>query len=325
MSTGPLKLVDRPVPEPEHGQLQIRVLSCGVCRTDLHLAEGDLEPKRPEVTPGHEVVGEVTATGPGTTRFSVGDRVGVAWLGGTDGRCRYCRSGRENLCARARFTGWDEDGGYAAFALVPEAFAYPLPADADPVRVAPLLCAGIIGFRALTRARVPAGGRLAIFGFGSSASLAAQVARAAGAEVVVVTRGARNRALARELGFAVTAGEEVLPEQEVDAAIVFAPAGEIVPQALAATAPGGTVVLAGIHLTDIPPLVYERSLFHERDLRSVTANTRADGDAFLALAAHLGLAPSVTTYPFPRLPEALTDLRTATSGGSLVVTGPVGT
>lgn len=322
---GRIDLERVPVPDPGPDELLVKVLACGVCRTDLHVVDGELLPHRDRITPGHQVVGEVVGRGAACTRARVGDLVGVAWLRSTCGACRYCRSGRENLCADARFTGWDEDGGYAAFTLVREAFAYPLPAGTDPVRTAPLLCAGIIGFRALQRARVPAGGRLAIFGFGSSASLAAQVARAGGAEVVVVTRGARNRALARELGFPVTAGEEVLPDREVDAAIVFAPAGGIVPQALAATAPGGTVVLAGIHLTDIPPLVYQRSLFHERDLRSVTANTRADGDAFLALAAHLGLAPSITTYPFERLPEALTDLRTATSGGSLVVPAPAGT
>ena len=314
-----------PVPAPAPDEVLVRVLTCGVCRTDLHVVDGELPPRRPLLTPGHQIVGEVVQRGTSCTRMAVGDLVGIAWLRSTCGACRFCRSGRENLCPAARFTGWDEDGGYAGYAVVREAFAYPLPAGSDPVRVAPLLCAGIIGFRALQRAQLPPGGRLAVFGFGSSASLAAQVARAGGTEVVVVSRGERNRALARELGFAVTAGEDVLPDREVDAAIVFAPAGGMVPQALAVTAPGGTVVLAGIHMTDIPPLVYERTLFHERDLRSVTANTRADGDAFLAVAAHLALAPAVTTYPFDRLPDALDDLRSATSGGSLVLTAPSGT
>ncbi|MGN6743107.1 MAG: zinc-binding alcohol dehydrogenase family protein [Amnibacterium sp.] len=318
---GRVVLERRPIPEPGPGEVLVRVLACGVCRTDLHLLDRELPVHRPGTVPGHQVVGRVTAAGAGTSRFHAGDLVGIAWLRHTCGRCGWCRHGRENLCPDARFTGWDADGGFAEYATVPEAFAYRLPAGAEPVATAPLLCAGIIGFRALSRAALPPGGRLALFGFGSSAAITARIAQAAGSEVVVVTRGEENRRLAARMGFEVTAGEGVLPAAPVDSAILFAPAGGLVPLALDAVLPGGTVVVAGIHLSEIPALDYDRLLFRERDLRSVTANTRADGDAFLAVAGRLALRPVTTVHPFEGLPEALEALRRGAEAGSIVLAG----
>jgi propanol-preferring alcohol dehydrogenase len=309
-----------PTPEPGAGELLVEVLACGVCRTDLHVIDGELERHASPVVPGHQVVGRVTAVGPGVARTRVGDLVGIAWLRSTCGACPWCRSGRENLCPDARFTGWDADGGYADFAVVAEAFAYPLPADTDPVAVAPLLCAGIIGYRALSRANLPAGGRLGLYGFGSSAHLTALLAMAQGASVSAMTRGEGNRALARQLGADFVGDEHGVPPVEHDAAIVFAPAGELVPLALASTVQGGTVVLAGIHMSDIPAMTYDAHLFRERDLRTVTANTRADGDAFLRLARALSISPEVTRYPFERADEAVDALRSGAASGSLVLT-----
>ena len=304
----PLTAVDRPVPEPGWGEVRIRVSACGVCRTDLHLAEGDLRPKRPGVVPGHEVVGLVDAVGGGCTRFQVGERVGIAWLRGTCGRCRWCRRGAENLCVDPRFTGWDADGGYAEWAVVDEAYAYRLPATFDDEHAAPLLCAGIIGYRALRRASLPPGGRLGIYGFGASAHLAAQVAMAEGATVHVFTRSAAARRHAADLGVASTGPVDGPAPEPLDAAIVFAPAGEVVPIALAALDRGGTVSVAGIHLSDIPVLDYQRHLFNERQLRSVTANTRSDGEEFLAIAARTGIRVTTVPYPLDEADRALRDL-----------------
>jgi propanol-preferring alcohol dehydrogenase len=308
MASTPLAMTDRPVPEPGVGELLIRVLCCGVCRTDLHLAEGDLPPKRPEVTPGHEVVGEVVAAGPGTTRFGSGDRVGVAWLAGTDGSCRFCRRGRENLCPQSVYTGWDADGGYADYVVAADAYVHPLPGGFTNAELAPLLCAGIIGYRALKRAELPPGGRLGIYGFGGSAHLAAQVAMAAGAAVHVFTRAPAARDLALELG-AASAQDSFDPSPEpLDSAIVFAPVGTVVPPALRNLDRGGTLAIAGIYLSDIPALNYERELFQERTLRSVTSNTRGDAEEFLRLAERLRLKVTVTPYPLERADQALTDL-----------------
>ncbi|HMA45973.1 MAG TPA: zinc-binding alcohol dehydrogenase family protein, partial [Frankiaceae bacterium] len=257
-TTHPLRRVERPVPEPGAGQVRVRVAACGVCRTDLHLAEGDLPPRRHGVTPGHEVVGYVDALGEGAGRFAVGDRLGIAWLRWTDQTCRYCRRGAENLCPASRYTGWDADGGYAQYAVVDERYAYALPAGYDDASLAPLLCAGIVGYRALRRARLPAGGRLGIYGFGASAHLAAQVALAEGAAVHVLTRSAVARALALELGAASVGGAYDAPPEPLDAAVLFAPVGDLVPVALAALDRGGTLSIAGIHLTDVPALSYER-------------------------------------------------------------------
>jgi alcohol dehydrogenase, propanol-preferring len=320
VNTGPLRLLDRPVPEPGPGELLIAVLCCGVCRTDLHLAEGDLPPKRADVTPGHEVVGEVVATGPGVTRFGRGDRVGVAWLAGTDGSCRYCRRGSENLCPRSVYTGWDRDGGYADYVVAADAFVHPLPSGFSDAELAPLLCAGIIGYRALRRAQVPPGGTLGIYGFGGSAHLAAQVAMAGGARVHVFTRAPSARELALELG-AASAQDSFDPAPEpLDSAIIFAPVGDVVPPALRNLDRGGTVAIAGIYLTDIPPLNYDSELFQERNLRSVTSNTRGDAEEFLRLAERLRLKVTVTPYPLDSADKALADLAADRITGAAVLT-----
>jgi propanol-preferring alcohol dehydrogenase len=318
LASGPLRRATRPDPRPGPGQLLVEVRACGVCRTDLHVAEGDLPVHRPAVVPGHQVVGRVLAAGPGASRFSPGDRVGVAWLAWTCGRCRACRLGRENLCPEARFTGWDLDGGYAERLVAEEAFVYRLPEGLSDLEAAPLLCAGIIGYRALRRAELPPAGRLGIYGFGSSAHLTAQLALRQGAEVHVVTRSEAACELALALGCASahTAGPPPVP---LDAALVFAPAGPVLADALAALAPGGVAVSAGIHLSDLPPLSYQRHLFQERDLRSVTANTRADGEAFLALAARLGVRATTTAYGFEEADRALADLAGDRLTGSAVI------
>jgi alcohol dehydrogenase, propanol-preferring len=319
MASGPLALVERPVPEPGPGELLIRVICCGVCRTDLHLAEGDLAPRRADVTPGHEVVGAVVRPGPGATRFSAGDRVGVAWLAGTDGSCRYCRRGAENLCPNSVYTGWDRDGGYAEYLTAADAFVHPLPAGFSDVEIAPLLCAGIIGYRALRRAELPPGGRLGIYGFGGSAHLAAQVAMAEGAAVHVFTRAPAARDLALKLG-AASAQDSFDPSPEpLDAAIVFAPVGTVVPPALRNLDRGGTLAIAGIHLSDIPALNYANELFQERTLRSVTANTRGDAEEFLRLAERLRLKVSVTPYPLDGASRALADLAADRVTGAAVL------
>jgi propanol-preferring alcohol dehydrogenase len=321
-ATHTVELTTVPVPDPEPGGLLVRVLACGVCRTDLHVIDGELPTHRASVIPGHQVVGEVSAVGSAVTTFKVGDLVGVAWLRSSCGACEWCRSGRENLCPFSTYTGWDADGGYAEYLTVPAAFAYPLPSDTDPVTTAPLLCAGIIGYRALQRAHLPPGGNLGLYGFGSSAHVTAKIAQAAGARIFAITRGAANQHLARSLGAVFVGGEESAPDEPLDSAIIFAPVGAIVPQALAATKRGGTVVTAGIHMSDIPAMNYDADLFDERDLRSVTANTRSDGDALLRLARNLDLIPEVTPYPFSKVGAALDDLRSGRASGSLVMTNP---
>lgn len=315
---GPLERVRRTVPSPGAGEVLVRVLACGLCRTDLHLCEGDLEPRRAGVVPGHQVVGEVVERADGAERFELGARIGIAWLRGTCGSCEFCRRGAENLCPRSTYTGWDADGGFAEYAVVPQDYAYELPADSDPVEFAPLLCAGIIGYRALVRSNLPPGGRLGIYGFGSSAHLTAQLAAAQGAEIFVLTRGAANQRLARELGVAYVGAADDAPPVGLDSAIVFAPAGEIVPLALRALKPGGTVAVAGIYLSDVPSLNYERELFQERDLRSVTSNTRRDGEELFRLAARLSIKPRTTTVPFGAIESALSDLAHSRTSGSLV-------
>ncbi len=319
ITTGPLRLIERPVPEPGPGQLLIRVLLCGVCRTDLHLAEGDLPPKAPDVTPGHEVVGEVVATGPGVTRFSTGDRVGAAWLAGTDGSCRYCRRGQENLCPNSIYTGWDIQGGYADYLVASDAYVYELPKGFTDAELAPLLCAGIIGYRALLRAELPAGGRLGIWGFGGSAHLVSQIAMAQGAAVHVFTRDEKARELALGLG-AASAQDSFDPSPEpLDSAILFAPVGTLVPPALAALDRGGTLAVAGIYLSDIPELNYQAHLFQERTLRSVTSNTRGNGEEFLRLAERLRLRVTVNPYPFEQAQQALADLAADRFTGAAVI------
>jgi propanol-preferring alcohol dehydrogenase len=319
IDSAPLQPIVRDVPLAGPGQVRLRVRTCGVCRTDLHLALGDLSPKRPLVVPGHEVVGEVERLGPECTRFAVGDRVGVPWLARTCGVCRFCLDGRENLCLAPQFTGWDLDGGYAEYVVVDEQYAYPLPDGFSDQEVAPLLCAGIIGYRALRRSRLPAGGRLGIFGFGGSAHLTAQVALAEGASVHVYTRGAEARALALELGASGAAGLDESPPGDLDAAILFAPVGGLVPIALRALDRGGTLAIAGIHLSDIPVLNYQEHLFEERSVGSVTANTRRDGQEFLELAARIGMRVSTTPYPIGQADRALADLAKGKVKGAAVL------
>ncbi|MFB7129062.1 zinc-binding alcohol dehydrogenase family protein [Kitasatospora sp. NPDC056273] len=305
---GPLVWERRPLDPPGPQEILVEVEACGVCRTDLHLAEGDLSPRMARRTPGHEVVGHVLAAGSEVGEFTVGDRAGVAWLARTCGSCGYCRSGRENLCPDSRYTGWDRHGGYAGHVTADARYAYRLPEGPPAEELAPLLCAGIIGYRALERAELPTGGLLGIYGFGASAHLTAQIALARGARVAVFTRSEAARRLALELGAAFAGDSYDPPPQPLDAAVLFAPVGGLVPAALTALDRGGTLAVAGIHLTDIPSLDYQRHLFQERTLRSVTANTRADGLAFLAEAARARPVVHVSRYPLRRADAALADL-----------------
>jgi alcohol dehydrogenase, propanol-preferring len=320
IDTHPLREVERPVPLPGPGQVRLQVAACGVCRTDLHLAEGDLPPRMSLVVPGHEVVGVVDLVGDATTgRFRLGDRVGVPWLAHTCGLCRFCAEGRENLCLAPTFTGWDRDGGYGEYVVAAEDYAYPLPAGLDDETVAPLLCAGIVGYRALRRAELPPRGRLGIYGFGASAHLVAQVAIAEGATVHVLTRSARARSLALELGAASASDAYGSPPEPLDSAILFAPVGDLVPVGLAALDRGGTLAIAGIHLSDVPSLNYQHHLFEERTLRSVTANTRRDGEEFLELAERIGIRVTTTPYPLEMANDALQDLAHDAVSGAAVL------
>lgn len=309
IATAPLSRRDVPEPEPGPGEARVRVRACGLCRTDLHVIEGDLPARRLPLIPGHQIVGIVDRLGPGATRFATGDRIGIAWLRHTCGACAYCRAGRENLCEASRFTGYHADGGYAEYAVVPEPYAYRIPDLFGDAEATPLLCAGIIGYRALLRSEVPRGGRLGLWGFGSSAHVTIQVARAWGCDVYVATRGEKHQRMARAMGAAwVGAAADPLPVR-VDAGILFAPAGELVPVALRSIEKGGTLAVAGIWLSAIPPLDYERELFHERNLRSVTANTRADGEGLLREAAAIPIRPRVTTMPLEEANEGLRRLK----------------
>ena len=324
-ATGPpgtrerVAMTDREVPTPGDHELLIEVAVCGLCRTDLHLADGDLPPRRPATVPGHEAVGAVVARGSAVTRFEVGARVGVAWLRHTCGACGPCRIGRENLCRRSEYTGWDADGGLAEYLVAPEDFVYRISSTWDDADAAPLLCSGIIGYRALKRAALPPGGRLGIYGFGASAHLTAQLAIAQGAELHVLTREAAAQQLAEDLGAASVGPAHGRPPVPLDSAILFAPVGDLVPTALAALGQGGTLAVAGIHLTDVPALDYQEHLFRERTLTTVTANTRADGDEFLRLASKLQIRPRVTEYPFTHVDEALDDLAGGRFTGAAVV------
>ncbi len=318
---GPLALVDRSRPTAGPGEVLIKVSTCGVCRTDLHLAEGDLAPRRAGVTPGHEVVGRVDSVGEGSTRFRVGDRVGAAWLASSCGVCRFCARGAENICLEPRFTGWDVDGGYAPYLVAREDFLYELPDEFDDLAVAPLLCAGIIGFRALRRTEVAPGGILGIYGFGGSAHLTAQIALAEGMRVHVMTRSPDAQELARDLGAASVQGADDKPPEPLDGAILFAPVGDLVLPALEALDRGGTLAIAGIHLSDVPRLDYQRHLFQERTLRSVTANTRQDGRDFLTAAVSAGLSPTVVPYSWREADRALADLAHDRVTGAAVLVG----
>lgn len=319
IETRPMSYVRKPIPQPASGELLVRIRACGVCRTDLHVTEGDLTPHRAEIIPGHEIVATVADLGPDVTDHAIGDSVGIAWLRRTCGNCRYCLRGAENLCPNSLYTGWDSDGGYAEYATVPADFAYRLPDGYDDVELAPLLCAGIIGYRALQRANLPHGGRLGIYGFGGSAHLTAQMALAQGATVHVMTRGEKAKRLALDLGAASATGAYDTPPEPLDSAIVFAPVGDLVPVALRALDRGGVLSIAGIHLSDVPVLNYERELFYEREIRSVTANTRADGEAFLRFAAEHHLQVTTHKYPLSQGQQALTDLKAGRFGGAAVL------
>jgi len=319
IATRPLELAERPVPEPAAGELLVRVEACGVCRTDLHVVEGELAPQRAEIVPGHQIVGRVERAGPGVTGWRRGDRVGVAWLRRTCGACRFCARGDENLCLAPRFTGWHADGGFAEFAVAPADFAYGLGDALAAHEVAPLLCAGIIGLRAFERSRVRPGGRLGLWGFGASAHIVIQIARHRGCEVYAFSRAPEHAAFARSLGATWAGGSFDAPPAPLDAAIVFAPAGELVPAALERLDRGGTLALAGIHMTDVPALDYQRHLFQERTVTSVTANTRADGRALLALAAAIPLRTETTRYPLERANDALADLAADRIRGAAVL------
>ncbi len=319
IATGPLKARDVPAPEPGPGEVRVRVRACGVCRTDLHVIEGDLPPRRLPLVPGHQVVGVVDRLGRGASRFREGARVGIAWLRHTCGICRHCRDGRENLCESSLFTGYHADGGYAEHAVVPEAFAYAIPPVFGDAEATPLLCAGIIGYRALQRSETPYHGRLGIWGFGSSAHVTIQVALARGCEVYVATRGEKHQALAREMGAKWVGGAADPLPVRVDGGVLFAPAGELVPVALRSIEKGGTLAVAGIWLSAIPGLDYERELFYERNLRSVTANTRADGEALLLEAAAIPLRPRVTTFALDEANRALQLLKADQINGTGVL------
>ncbi|GMU78489.1 MAG: alcohol dehydrogenase [Acidimicrobiia bacterium] len=318
IASRPLELVEVADPEPGPGEVRVRVHACGCCRTDLHVVEGDLELPKLPIVPGHQAVGVVDARGPGCSSLEAGERVGVAWLHRTCGVCAFCRRGEENLCERAELTGWTVDGGYADAVVVPEAFAVRLPSRLDDLAAAPLLCAGVIGYRALRRAEVEPGDRVALMGFGASAHLAIQVLRYWGCEVVVLTRGEQHRRLARELGAVWVGHAAELPPGECDRAVVFAPAGELVPVALDVVRPGGTVSLAGIHMSDIPSFEYRR-LWRERTVRSVANMTRRDAQELVDLATDADIRTSVEVYALEDANDALAAIAGDAVGGAAVL------
>jgi propanol-preferring alcohol dehydrogenase len=319
IDTNPLAFTDVPVPEPGEREILVRVHACGVCRTDLHVIEGELPVLKSPVIPGHQVVGVVERNGPGAGRFKVGARVGVAWLHSTDGTCEFCRAGSENLCEAATFTGHTVDGGYAEFVTAREDFTYALPEGFPDLHAAPLLCAGIIGFRCLRIANVRQGGTLGLYGFGAAAHVAIQVARHWGIKVLAFTRDERHQKLALELGAEWAGGGEDRSPEKLNAAIIFAPAGELVPAALANMKRGGTVVLGGIHMSEIPAMSYDRLLYWERSIRSVANNTRKDGEDFLELAARIPVRTSVQTYPLADANKALNALKNDAIRGAAVL------
>ena len=318
VDTSPLDFTDTPRPEPGPGEILVRVKMCGVCRTDLHVVEGELPPRKSPLIPGHQVVGIVEKLGEGARRFKFGERVGIAWLHHTDQSCEYCRAGMENLCDHPDFTGYTVDGGYAEYALAAEDFVYGIPETFSDDAAAPLLCAGIIGFRSLRLSGAKRGDRLAFYGFGAAAHVAIQVARHWGVEVYACTRGAKHQQLALALG-AVWAGEAAAePPRKLDAAILFAPAGELVPPALRALKKGGVLVLGGIHMSPIPSIDYNL-LYQERMIRSVANNTRTDGEDFLRVAAEIPIRTQVTIFPLRESNRALQDLKGDRVNGAAVL------
>ena len=319
VETYPMELREHPVPEPGPGEIRVRVEVCGVCRTDLHVVEGDLEAQRAAVVPGHQVVGRVDALGPGTTAPPPGTRVGVAWLNRSCGTCRFCQSGRENLCLDPVFTGWQADGGYADFVVAAAEFVHEIDDGAEAEQLAPLLCAGVIGYRAFLRSGARPGSRLGLWGFGASAHIVIQIARHAGCEVHVFSREPEHADLARELGATWVGTSQQAPPHPLQAAILFAPAGELVPTALSRLDRGGTLAVAGIHLSAIPALDYNEHLFHERSVTSVTANTREDARALLRLAREIPIQTHVRSYPLSEAGAALIDLKAGRLRGAAVL------
>jgi propanol-preferring alcohol dehydrogenase len=319
VGTAPLQLRERPMPKPGPGEVLVRITVCGVCRTDLHVIEGELSNPTLPLIPGHQAVGIVSQVGTGVNERTVGERVGIAWLQHTCGLCGFCTSGRENLCERAQFTGYQVDGGYAEYALVPAAFAYPIPPVFRDEEAAPLLCAGIIGYRALRLSGIQPGQRLGLYGFGASAHIAIQIARHWGCQVYVSSLKPEHQRLARELGAVWVGGATDSPPDKLHASIVFAPAGELVPRALRALERGGTLALAGIHMTPIPSLDYDREVFGERVIRSVTANTRQDGLDLLREAAAIPITPHTVRFSLEEANRALQDLKSGSFQGAAVL------
>ncbi len=318
IETNPLQFTDVPAPHPAKGEVLVRVQACGVCRTDLHVIEGELVPRKSPVIPGHQVVGIVEKLGESSRRYAVGSRVGVAWLHRTDGVCEYCRRGEENLCDHPTFTGYSVNGGYAEFIVAPEDFVYAIPEGFTDEQAAPLLCAGIIGFRSLRLSGIKPGGRLGFYGFGAAAHIAIQVARHWNVTVYTSTRDARHRKLALDLGAAWAGGTLNAPPEKLDAAIVFAPAGEIVPAALAALRKGGVLVLGGIHMSPIPSFNYDL-LYQERMIRSVANNTRQDGEDFLRIAAEIPVRMHTQVYALSEASRALNALKNDAIEGAAVL------
>ncbi len=319
VETAPLKWLELPDPTPGPGQVRVRVKSCGICRTDLHVVECELPFPGHPVIPGHQIVGIVDQAGEGAKRFEIGQRIGIAWLRNTCGRCRYCRTNRENLCEEARFTGYHEHGGYAELAVIDEEFAYPIPDLFSDREAPPLLCAGIVGYRSLKRSALRSGESLAIYGFGSSAHIVMQIALHMGCKVYVCTRGEKHRRLAAALG-AQWVGED--PEKmpvKTDSAIIFAPAGELVPRALEHLKKGGTLALAGIYMSSVPQMDYEGHLFYEKNVCSVTANTRQDGMELLRIAAEIPIRPKVQLFGLQEANQALLTLKQDRIQGSGVL------
>lgn len=321
IETNPLTLTKVPTPAPLVHQVLVKVSACGVCRTDLHVIEGELPVQHLPVIPGHQIIGRVEALGAEITRFQIGDRVGIAWLHETCGQCEYCRLGKENLCEAATFTGHLVNGGYAEYVVAPAAFVYAIPAAFSDVEAAPLLCAGIIGFRSLRLAGIAVqspGQRLGLYGFGNAAHIAIQIARHWGVDVYAFTRDERHQLLARQLGAVWAGGGNDQPPHKLDASIIFAPAGELVPSALQALKKGGTLALGGIHMSQIPPLDYQW-LYHERVIRSIANNTRQDGEDFLRVAAEIPLKPQVELFPLAETNRALNALKHDAIRGAAVI------
>jgi alcohol dehydrogenase, propanol-preferring len=318
VETNPLQSTDVAVRRPGRGEILVRIHACGVCRTDLHVVEGELPPRKSPVIPGHQIVGTVEELGPDARRFKKGTRVGVAWLFRTDGSCEYCLAGKENLCDHPAFTGYTVDGGYAEYVVALQDFAYPIPEGFSDDQAAPLLCAGIIGFRSLRLSGIENGGRLGLYGFGAAAHVAIQVARYWGAEVYASTRDVRHQQLALELGATWAGGTLAEPPVKLDAAIIFAPAGEIVPAALKALKKGGTLALGGIHMSPIPSLDYNL-LYGERVIRSVANNTREDGEDFLRIAAEIPIRTQVQRFPLCEANQALNQLKNDAIKGAAVL------